>query len=181
MQVTKLQAQKKPIELENVTISLLTMDEFKRCIKNIADIHCRWWIRTAGNKYGYLSLSALYSDNNYENALKEIDPQTRCGVRPALHYDKTEAFKLRDRFELGTYVWSVIDNGMALCDGLIAEQPFCWDSNDAETVPYEESDIQRFLTKWLDALVSVYVEAKKQTDMTKSFDHGKSQFVAPFK
>ena len=98
---------------------LLSEEEHKACRQHIKPVGYVWWLRSPGGSrwtaadvdyYGYVSSYGVHVSRNC------------LAVRPALQITNPESanLKIGDSFYLFDYTWTVISEGLALCDKSIA-------------------------------------------------------------
>ena len=104
-----------------------------------------WWLRSPGDIRNY----AAYVDVDGSLYGSRVDYDSGC-VRPALRISNLESSNLQigDKFDLVGCVWTVISEGIALCDNSVGKTCFRedWEAGDANN--YDASDIKKWLANW---------------------------------
>ena len=134
----------KEIDIDVREITLLSVEEYEAYRENIKSIANWWWLRSLGNT-GH---SLFYI---FENGIVRDDGgvyNSYGSVRPALILN-TSSLQIKDKFELGGKLWTVIGEEIALSDEEFCKMAFRkdWKAKDANN--YAASDIKKYLDNWL--------------------------------
>lgn len=116
----------------NVTgIKLLTTNEYSTCKEIIPnDNGCGgWWLSSNTVSNGFAPV--VGADGDIYNAMESSEHE----VRPVILFDPC-GIKLRARFRLFAYSWTVISPTMALCDSSLAN------------CSYEKSKVEKYIKDW---------------------------------
>ena len=104
-----------------------------------------WWLRSPGRDQHYAAYVINFGSLYYYNVIDV----SGC-VRPALRISNLESSNLQigDKFDLVGCVWTVISEGIALCDNSGGKTCFRedWEAGDANN--YDASDIKKWLANW---------------------------------
>ncbi len=145
MQIQKLVPQTKDIEISEIT--LLSVNEAKALSREVRKTGSWWWLRLPGMDP---------NDAAFVNNCGEVITIGNCvislygGVRPALRFSNSESLNLVPgvSFEVGGERWTIIDDGLALCDRIIEKSVFRTDTNAPDANDYEKSDVKTWLENW---------------------------------
>ena len=119
------------------SITLLSLDEYKKYSKKIPVIDHYWWLRSPGYYSNYAVLVNLYG------APLGFGDYVTIGcyaVRPALVGD----FKGVSEFEFASHTWIVLADNLAICKDYLFSSRF-----DADNNKYETSEVKARLNEWL--------------------------------
>ena len=144
MQVNQIKIVIEQREIDILGITLLSIEEYTRCLAAIPELNEFWWLRTPGYLNDHQVLAAANYDYKYGFNVGNL-----LGVRPVLEVD-APGFVVRDKFEWRDYTWTMISTTFALCDVCIDEQAFRKDWEHAENANvYAYSDIKKYLHDWI--------------------------------
>ena len=134
----------KDLERSNASeLRLLSAPEFEAHKDLISSVRTQpgegnvWWLSDKGSGKRRV---AVVRDGVLDKDGEEIGGMPFVSVRPVLIFNET-AFATGDKFSFMGYIWTVIDNGMALCDSFICRHIFDIDTND-----YELSSLKSYLS-----------------------------------
>ena len=147
MNVEKIITTTEPIELEITEIALLSKEEYEKAKENIPMLPCWWWLRSPGGRSinaAYVDIDGWVYDHGY---YVDIDDYA---VRPALKTRNLESTNLQigDKVQLAGYTWTVISDGIILCDEAVGNTCFRKDWKAPDANVYEASDIKKWLENW---------------------------------
>ena len=135
--------QKFYMEIENVT--LLSKEEYKENKNLIPLINEWWWLRSPGS----------YQDNAVivfpDGPLFDYNVNKDCVVvRPALKIKnhKSYVFLPGDTIRVADTMWTILRDGLAICDEYIGRMCFRKDFQAIDANDYEKSDVKKFVDKW---------------------------------
>ena len=135
--------EERKIEIDEIT--LLSVEEYETYQNAIPKITLWWWLRSPGT-YDV----GTATDVGTDGCMYNISVTSDDGVRPALRIKNPESsnLKIRDKFRLAGYMWTIIGDGLALCDDVFGNCAFRknWKAQDANI--YEKSDIKKWLENW---------------------------------
>ena len=132
-------------ELEIKEVTLLSECEYTEYETNIPPANEWWWLRSPGDsRYDATTV-------NYDGSLSDYDVDSSSGcVRPALKISNLQSSNLQigDTFYMAGYSWTVIGEGLALCNQCVGQTAFRkeWHADDAND--YDASDIKKWLAEW---------------------------------
>lgn len=143
MKVNKIVIQQ--VEIEILDVALLSKEEYEKCKEYIPPLDEWWWLRSQGSDDDYAAFVYGYSGRVDSDG---IDVNYTYGVRPSLFILKSPFLRIGDTFKLAGYMWTVIDETIALCDSYIGKSCFRkdWKAEDANV--YEASDVKRYIEDW---------------------------------
>lgn len=145
-------------EIDIMEVTLLSHEEYESAKEAIPKIHeptgyesPYWWLRAPlKNQVESKALrdKAIYEDNEGWVSAAYVDHIH--GVRPALRINNSESIdlKIKNKFVLAGYKWTMILPSMALCDSIVGWSPFHKDCGTEYANMYEHSDIKRWLENW---------------------------------
>lgn len=137
--------EERKIEIDEIT--LLSVEEYETYQNAIPKIDSWWWLRSPG-----ACIVANAADVAFDGSIHTISVTSDDGVRPALRIKNPESFDIGigDKFRLAGYIWTMIEDGLALCDDVVGNCAFRknWKAQDANI--YEKSDIKKWLENWAD-------------------------------
>ena len=147
MKVEKLIRNKVNLDVQGIT--LLSIEEYKKHKQHIKPASCIWWLRSPGDRSKY---AATVSGSGCVSSSGDLVYDVGIAVRPALRITnpKSAGLKVGDSFCVFGYEWTVISEGLALCDEALEEHAFCEDWRTRGANGYEKSDVKRFLEEWFD-------------------------------
>jgi len=145
MKIEKVITTMQDMDVDISEVTLLSRDEYENYMDNISKIDQWWWLRSPGSLHDYAS----YVDPDGSVLYDGVDYVGGC-VRPALKISNPKSANLQigDRFFVAGYSWTVIGEGVALCDQCVGQTAFRagWRANDAND--YEASDVKKWLERW---------------------------------
>lgn len=147
MRIIKLVKQYIPLDMDITDITLLSTDEYDEAQPYIPEIKQIWWLRSQG-KYEQ-TVAGVREDCELDYMGFNVN-SPYLAVRPALRFTADpELFPIRTQFKFGLEWWTVIDDGLALCNTCLGKMPFRKDLHAGDTNIYEASDVKKFLDRWL--------------------------------
>lgn len=150
MKVEKQIETKIPLDLKIKEITLLSCDEAARIGEKLRNCGEYWWLRSPGDK----PCLALYVDEFGTMSVYGDYASYACyGIRPALKVENPESTGIKegDKIQIAGVMWTVIQDGIILCDDIVDKSVFRADE-DAENVnDYEKSDVKKALHHWAEA------------------------------
>lgn len=131
------------IEIDKIT--LLSVDEYKANRYLISNIPSWWWLRTPGTNIDYPGVEQIINGWTFAGYVSHIE-----GVRPVLRIKNPESafLKIGVKFRLADYTWTMLGDGLALCDDIIGECAFRKDWKATDANDYEKSDVKKYLEQW---------------------------------
>ena len=135
--------EERKIEIDEIT--LLSLEEYETYQNAIPKIAAWWWLRSPN-----ASIVANAPDVDNDGLIHTISVTSDDGIRPALRIKNPESFDIGigDKFRLAGDMWTMIGDGLALCDDVVGNCAFRknWKAQDANI--YEKSDIKKWLENW---------------------------------
>ncbi len=132
------------IDIDIEEITLLSKEEYKNNTDIIQPLNYQWWLRSSGPNQHYAVVVFLDGSPRYDY----VD----CGyyfVRPALKVDrKNYNLKIGNKIKLAGFTWTVLTEGIILCDSPIIRMCFRKNLCAENANIYEYSDVKKFLDKW---------------------------------
>lgn len=129
-----------------IDITLLSTEEYYRAEAYIAKIDRTWWLRSPGN--GKQFIAGVTPDGIVSHG--GFDRRALLAVRPAIHFTADPAlFPVREKFMFAGVWWTVISDGLALCDGWLYLTAFRQDAETEDANIYERSNVRSSLDRWL--------------------------------
>ena len=142
------------VNLDITGITLLSIEEYEATRDMIPMVKDDWWLRSLSDDASF-AMSVCGGGEVYQRLgtgvlfglQLQYSVDSTLGVRPALNLELGD-LRIGDVFELAGYVWTVINENVALCDDIIAKTCFRedWDAVDANN--YEASDVKKWLHDW---------------------------------
>lgn len=128
------------VRIEGIT--LLSKEEYQANQDLIKNIGYWWWLRTPVPEYPY---DVYYIHEEY-GFLYEGRPvcNFRGAVRPALIL-QTNNLPLGSKINYHDEIFTVLRDGLALCDRIITRMAF---REDDKTNVFEESDVYKYINMW---------------------------------
>ncbi|GEM_PF-3870538 len=121
------------------SVSLLSMDEYKKNRDLIPVVKCWWWI----NSPGIYKKNAMYIfiDGEIYTEGYKVDSD-RAGIRPVfrLKPEAAHGLKLGEKVIIGKYSATVLDNDSCLLDDVVCNHRFDIASNN-----WEKSELKSFI------------------------------------
>ena len=135
--------EKQQIEVNEIT--LLSVDEYKANRYLISNIPSWWWLRTPGTNIDYPGVEQIINGWIFAGYVSHNE-----GVRPVLRIKNPESafLKIGVKFRLANYTWTMLGDGLALCDDVIGECAFRKDWKATDANDYEKSDVKKYLEQW---------------------------------
>lgn len=101
-------------------LGLLSVKDYNRYFaENKLDIVRQnelWWLRADDP----LERSVRFVNDKYPGETSHVDYLDKCpGLRPVLVIESTNPLKPMEKFAFKNYYWTVISDGLALCDSVI--------------------------------------------------------------
>lgn len=142
---------RKPIELDIIGATLLSVDEAKTLLSE-RERACMtwWWLRSPG---GYQDYAAGVDDDGSVSAHGYGVDAISIGVRPALRIENLALanLKIGDELYFGSERFKIISDHLALCNSIVGYMRF-----DARSNNYEYSEIKKYVDNWFAGTVSKY-------------------------
>lgn len=128
-------------------ITLLTLAEYEAYKEYIPrSFDGAWWLRTPAKKPKYAKKPHMCV---VDWTLVDTRPIAEsCGVRPAMVFE-ADQIEVGDNFELLDWGWTVIADGLAICDQVVYNSAFQGVWNEADADCYETSHVKNYLDRWL--------------------------------
>ena len=146
MEATKVIYERFPIDVKEIT--LLTLAKYKAYKERVPrSFDGAWWLRTPAKKPKYAKKPHMCVVDY--KALVDTRPiDESCGVRPAMVFE-ADRIAVGDSFELFDWGWTVIADGLAICNQVVYNCAFqgVWNEVDADC--YETSLVKWYLDRWL--------------------------------
>lgn len=132
------------IEIDKIT--LLSVEEYQTYRNMIPKINSWWWLRSPEADYNHLC-AAEVDDGGW---VVNIAISLHSGIRPVLRIKNPESafLKIGVKFRLADYAWTMLGDGLALCDDIIEECAFRKDWKATDANDYEKSDVKKYLEQW---------------------------------
>lgn len=132
-------------DIEFSEITLLSVEEYSSNENIIPAVNGWWWLRSPGDYQYYAAL--VYPDGSLYYNFVYIG---RGSVRPALRIKNPEPSNLStgDKLEFAGKTWTVLNDGLVLCDELVGQTCFREDREANDANSYEASDIKEYVEKW---------------------------------
>ena len=139
MEVLKRQIKYTPVDLDPIEMTLLSREEYELYEHNISLIDDFWWLRSPGYIQG--SAARVNPDGSLYNCSVDY---SYAAVRPALKFN-AQNLRIADKFKFYEYEWTVIAEGIALCDDVFCRMVFreVWQAPDAND--FQRSDVKTYL------------------------------------
>lgn len=135
----------KPAPVSITGITLLSIQEVRAAEDYIPPVDGYWWLRSPG-LYSFCVAYASSDSHVYVEGFGAEDDSV--GVRPALLFNPESAnLVLRDKVNIGGFVWTHIAEGILLCDEIIDQRPFRKEVSASDVKEYEASDVKKYLDK----------------------------------
>ena len=146
MEARKVVYERFPIDVKEIT--LLTLAEYEAYKEYIPrSFDGAWWLRTPAKKPKYAKKPHMCLVDY--KALVDTRPIAEsCGVRPAMVFE-ADQIEVGDNFELLDRGWTVIADGLAICDQVVYHSEFQGVWNEADADCYETSRVKNYLDRWL--------------------------------
>ena len=141
MKILKQKIKYKLVDIEPIQLTLLSEKQYTKSEANIPPINTYWWLRSPGRNQRCAAYVLSDGSCNYD-----FVSDNTLAVRPALKF-KGKKMKVEDTFILNGYSWTVIMDGVALCDGIFCQMAFRQDENTIDANDYTKSDIKAYLDK----------------------------------
>ncbi len=134
------------INIDIQEITLLSEEAFIKAKKFIKPINNCWWLQSPGASSEVVACVSY----NFNCIFGCIVNNSNVFVRPALRIGnlKTSNLRIGSSFRMGSYVWTVISDELALCDEAVGKSAYRedWQAKDANE--YEVSNVKKWLEKW---------------------------------
>ena len=148
---TRMKVQKHIITTEErdidiAKITLLSVAEYKACNPRIPPIKDVWWLRSPG--YYSSLVTFVFANGGGVNHRGDGVDYDKNAVRPVLRISNYESFDLSDKFDMAGYTWTVIADGLAICDRIVGRTAFRKDWKAEDANDYEKSDVKKWLENW---------------------------------
>ena len=128
------------MEIKLIGATLISKEEYKA--NNIQPSEAWWWTRTADKPKGLVR--AVYNDGIGASPTKFI-----LGVVPVLILQKK--MKCRKKIRYAGYTFTVLKDGIAICDRVVKNMPFREDWQAVDASLYDVSDVKIWLDSWFSA------------------------------
>lgn len=135
-----------PINVGDYEITLLSKEEYIKNRELIPLIEDFWWLRSPGNNDNKAAfVYGVYGDVSDRGT----HAYSKFGVRPALKIEHYEHLKPGERVRINGLVFTVLNDGILLCNVILGEVMFDETSND-----YDRSYIKHWLKRWAEDKLS---------------------------
>lgn len=145
----------KDVEINITGIRLISRKECEECRDFVPKTPgMTWWLSTTSFIHEFYC-GFVQDDNPYY-----LSPSDYRGVRPALIYETISDKKLRktEKINAADYSWTVIADGLALCDEFIGATYFRKDVTAEDYYRYDKSDVKKWLEKWFDKNIELNIK-----------------------
>ena len=134
------------IDLAITDVTLLSIEEYEANKNIIPPIHDCWWLRSPGSDSS--NVANVYDDGYVNDDNVDYDNNVRPVVALRLSESCISNLDVGDKIEMAGYTWTMLRDGLALCDDVVGRAAFRkdWKAKDANV--YEVSDIKKWLEKW---------------------------------
>ncbi len=138
----------KEINLDNIeSITLLSIEEYKKYRDKISPVEGKWWLRSPGDDD---ILAACVNGESGDVIANGRDVLLEFGVRPALQISNPESLKPGEEFIVGENSFTYLGEGLALCNNCIGKCAFRDDLTAPDANVYEKSDIKIYVENWFE-------------------------------
>ena len=128
-------------------VTLLSQDEYVEYKDVISLITDNWWLRSLGPYSAYASVMV---DNHGEVNTQYWSSSNSVGVRPVILCDLSHSnYSVGDQISLAGYSWTVLNNSMILCDGIVGRTAFRAEYSAPDSNDYDASDVKQWLANWV--------------------------------
>ena len=124
--------------------TLLSIEEYEENKNIIKNVDLCWWLRSPGFSSDFASFVDV--DGAYYDCGDGIRFDI-FAVRPALILE-TENLKIGSHITYAGQKFTVLRDGLALCDKPIHQIPFREDWKEADANLYEASDVKKWVDAW---------------------------------
>ncbi len=149
MKVEHITTVSKKLKITGAT--LLSASEYEEYYKNIPGCKEPCWLRSEYDVGAYNRICSKWACFVYPRSCcfnGDLAYFGNCGIRPALCIDLDSSdLKIRDKFKLSGYTFTIISKNYALCDGIINKCAFDR-SSEEEFVDYNASDAKKVVDAW---------------------------------
>ena len=128
------------IDIEDCTVTLLSKEEYEKNSYLINTINDCWWLRSRG--YGVINAMFVDGASGDVND-RGCNTLIMLGVRPALKIAYCEQLKPGEKIKIKELYFTVLNNGILLCDSIVSKIMFNDKIND-----YGTSYIKKWLENW---------------------------------
>ena len=145
MWVDELVTLKVPKKIQITNVTLLSKEEYGKYRNTIPRWYTWWWLRSPCR---YVETDA---DQVQSTMLVNSEPVwMSASVRPVLVFsDILSTLKVGDKLEVAGKTWTIIENGLALCDNSIGFKPFKENHKVKSANVYEKSDVKKYIDNWV--------------------------------
>ena len=130
-----------PIDVGDCTVTLLSKEEYLKNRELIPLAKEHWWLRSPG--YVDNEAAFVFGGSSDVDDLG-YDVRDELGIRPALKIEHCEQLKPGEKVEIKGLYFTALNDGLLLCDTVVAKDMFDEASND-----YDWSHIKRWLESWV--------------------------------
>ena len=151
MKIIKLVKQYIPLDMDITDITLLSTEEYYKARPYItvymSEIEQIWWLRSQGEYER--TVAVVREDGELDYTGFSVN-SPYLAVRPALRFTADpELFPIGTQFKFDLEWWTVIGDGLALCNTCLGKVPFRKDLHAENANVYAASDVKKFLDRWL--------------------------------
>ena len=145
MKAEKIIETKLEIDIDVAGVTLLSAEEYEKYKALIPLVQEWWWLRSPHANTsvlaGLVDLDGWVNNNRVDSAYG--------GTRPALILNSSSSnLAPGDVFEVHGQRWTVLGDGLAICNAIIEKGPFRQDWKAKDANDFEASDIKRRLEDW---------------------------------
>lgn len=134
------------IDLVITDVTLLSIEEYEANKDSIPPIFECWWLRSPGSDSS--NVANVYDDGYVNDDNVDYDNNVRPVVALRLPESGISNLNVGDKIEMAGHTWTILRDGLALCDDVVGRAAFRkdWKAKDANV--YEVSDIKKWLERW---------------------------------
>lgn len=134
------------IDLVITDVTLLSIEEYEANKDSIPPIFECWWLRSPGSDSS--NVANVYDDGYVNDDNVDYDNNVRPVVALRLPESGISNLNVGDKIEMAGHTWTILRDGLALCDDVVGRAAFRkdWKAKDANV--YEASDIKKWLQEW---------------------------------
>lgn len=144
MKIKKCIITKETCDINIEEVTLLSVEEASKVSNELLNIGVDWWLSSPGSAECFAVF--VRSDGAVSNYGNYVD-DFYC-VRPVLRFGGSGAVGLGDKIEVVGEMWTVISDGVALCDRVVGECAFRDDYDAFCANVYDTSDVKKWLDVW---------------------------------
>lgn len=145
MKVEKQIISYEQMDIDITDITLLSIEEYERCMDIVPLIDGRWWLRSPGSNTS--RAARVYSNGLVSNYGYDVCNDSSV-VRPVVVVRLSESFNPGDKLRFAGHTWTIIAPDMALCDEGVGRCAFRKNLEAPDANVYEASDVKKWLEAW---------------------------------